>query len=228
MCGCVMGSGAMMGKGAGGVLLTTLFGATIMQDSPTLMDDLRLPIVPVNMDSAILSDWLSESIDSYKDDEPLDGECRFFNFSNSHTSEFCDTFTISRMQSSTIATATSRALKCAAKYGAECVLSSEIGLAVPAVFLARQGQAEMKVLIAPRRVPTPLGEPIASLKHVRVSVPTDTFGSTTLVFNDSLRVEYLTYDKRVTTEKFSGEEAFCVSLLRVAFENECWDKLDGI
>ena len=213
----------MIGKTTGGVLLTTLFGATMMQDTPMLLDDLRLPIVPVNQDSAVLSEWLSESIES-DDNEPLDGECRFFNFSNSHPAEFCDTFTISRMNSATVAAATSRALKCAAKFGTECVLSSEIGLAVPVAFLARH-EKEMKVLIAPRRMPS---TGASNLKHVRVSIPTDTFGSRTLVFNDSIWVEYLTYDKRVTTERFTGEEAFCVSLLRVAFENECWAKLDGL
>jgi hypothetical protein len=222
-----MGTGATVGTGAGGVLLTTLFGATMLQDTPTHIEDLKLPVVPVNIDSALISEWLSESIESYSD-EPLEGECGFFNFSKSHTSEFCDTFTISRMQSGTIAAATSRALKCAARAGTECVLSSEIGLAVPAAFLARQDSADgIKVLIAPRRVPRQKGDPPASQKHVRVSVPTDTFGSRTVVFNDTVRAEYLTTDKRVKSDVFTGDEAFCVSLLRVAFEKECWDKLDG-
>lgn len=222
-----MGTGTTFGTGAGGVLLTTLFGATMLQDTPMNLEDLKLPVVPVNIDSALISEWLSDRIESYSD-EPLEGECSFFNFSKSHTAEFCDTFTISRMQSGTIAVATSRALKCAAKAGTECVLSSEIGLAVPAAFLARQDSNDgMKVLIAPRRVSMQKGDLSVSQKHVRVSVPTDTFGSRTLVFNDSIRAEYLTPDKRVKSEVFIGDEAFCLSLLRVAFEKECWDNLDG-
>ena len=221
-----MGAGTHVTGGAG-VLLTTLFGATMLQDSPTNLDDLNLPVVPVNVDSAILSEWLSESINSYNDD-PLEGECNFFNFSKAHSANFCDIFTISRMQSGTVAAATNRALRCAAKTGTECVLSSEVGFAVPAAFLARQDAPDgMKVLIAPRRVPRQRGDPPPSLKHVRVSVPTDTFGSRTVVFNDTLRVEYLSTDRRVSSEVFTGDEAFCVSLLRVAFEAGCWDKLDG-
>ena len=133
------------------------------------------------------------------------------------------------MQSGTVAAATARALKCAARVGTECVLSSEVGLAVPVVFLARQGHADgMKVLIAPRRVAAKPEDSVANSKHVRVSVPTDTFGSRTLLFNDTIRAEYLTTDKRVTSEVFTGDDAFCVSLLRVAFEPDCWAKLDGI
>ena len=127
-----MGAGTHVTGGAG-VLLTTLFGATMLQDSPTNLDDLNLPVVPVNVDSAILSEWLSESINSYNDD-PLEGECNFFNFSKAHSANFCDIFTISRMQSGTVAAATNRALRCAAKTGTECVLSSEVGFAVPAAF----------------------------------------------------------------------------------------------
>lgn len=222
-----MGTGTVVGTGAGGVLLTTLFGATILQDGPTHLDDITLPVFPVNVDSALISEWLSESIESYSD-EPLAGECNFFNFSKAHTAEFCDTFTISRMQAATVSVATSRALKCAAIAGTECVLSSEIGLAVPAAFLARQDEPDgVKVLIAPRRMPQLKGDPGANPRHVRVSVPTDTFGSKTVMFNDTVRVEYLTPDKRVRSDVFSGDEAFCVSLLRVAFEKECWHKLDG-
>lgn len=202
--------------GAGGLALTTLFGASLMGESPTNLDELKLPVVKV--DDALLTEWLSESVESFSDD-PLKGECSWFNFSHAHPDHFCDPFTISRTQSATISAASSRALKCMAAGGVECVLSTEIGLGVPAAFLGRAGELDgIKTLIAPRRVPFLKGDAPPKPQHVRVNVPTDTFGSRTLVFNDSVRAEYLTSDKKIKSDVFVGQDAFCLSLLRVAFE----------
>lgn len=211
--------------GAGGLALTTIFGASLMGDAPTNLDELKLPVVKV--DDALLAEWLSESVESFSD-EPLKGECSWFNFSAANTGHFCDVFTISRTQSATISVASARALKCMASGKVECVLSTEIGLGVPAAFLGRADDPDgVKTLIAPRRVPFVAGDAPPKPQHVRVNIPTDTFGSRTLVFNNSVRAEYLTADKKVRSEVFTGNDAFCVSLLRVAFEESCWQALDG-
>ena len=66
-------------------------------------------------------------------------------------------------------------------------------------------------------------------RHVRVAPPdgdglTDT---TTLLMNHTIRVEYLDAASRtMVTAEFSGHRAYCVQLLRVAFEPRCWEKLD--
>lgn len=206
--------------------MTTLFGASLMGEAPTNLDELKLPVVKV--DDALLSDWLSESVESFSD-QPLKGECTWFNFSHAHTSDYCDAFTVARMQSGTIASSSSRALKCMASGAVECVLSTEIGLGVPAAFLGRADDADgVKTLIAPRRVPFVSGDAPPKPQHVRVNVPSgDTFGSRTLVFNNSVRAEYLTADKKVKSEVFTGNDAFCIALLRVAYEDPCWEALDG-
>ena len=219
-----MGTGTAL-TGTGGVLLTTLLGTSLLGDAPVGLDDLNLPIESVNVDNALLGEWMSESIESFSD-EPLNGECTFFNFTKSYESEFCDAFTISRMQSGTIASASARALKCAAKASSECILSPEVGLAVPAAFLSRQNEDKLKVVIAPRRVAFKKGDPIPEKRNVRVN-SIDLFSSKTILMNSSVRVEYLSADKRVHSDVFKDDEAFCINLLRVAFESDCWRKLDG-
>lgn len=77
-----MGTGTVAG-GAGGVFLTTLLGTTLLGDQPTDVENLNLPLKPVNVDQSLLSGWLSESYESYSD-EPLSGECQYFNFSRSY------------------------------------------------------------------------------------------------------------------------------------------------
>ena len=219
-------SNTAIGGGAG-VLLTTLFGATMLKDTPVNLDELELPATPVNHDSELLSTWLSEDLDA-DSAEPLAGECTFFNFTQSHTADFCDAFTVSRIQSRTLEVASERALKCAAKHGLDCVLSSEVGLAVPVAFFASPTSTTgIEVLVAPRRVPLLDTDPIAKQEHVRITTPGDSFSSRTVQFNSTARFEFLTIDKAVKSEVFVNERAFCLSLLRVAFEAKCWQKLDG-
>jgi hypothetical protein len=222
-----MGTGGVV-TGTGGVLLTTLMGSTLLTESPTNIDQLALPVVPVNVDHSLLSEWLSESIESHSD-EPFENECLFYNFSKGYTSEYCDAFTLSRIQSGTIQAAKSRALKCAAKASTECILSHEVGLSVPVAFLARQDERDgMKAIIAPRNVSFAKDDPKPTRQHVRVHVPGDAFGSRRLTFNDTTRVEYLSESRSVETHLFIGSDAFCLALLRASYEHECWKKLDGV
>ncbi len=66
-------------------------------------------------------------------------------------------------------------------------------------------------------------------KNERVSPP-DSDGITqtrTLVLNETVRVEYLDgQSKALGTGVLEREEAFCVQLLRQAFEPACWRALD--
>ena len=207
--------------GMGGVLLTSLI---MGGDNPVDIEQVGLPTHAVNVDHSILSKWISEEIETYSD-EPLTSECTFFNFSRRYESDFCDAFTISRMQTGTMRVASERALRCAAKTSTECVLSSEIGLAIPAAFVAApESPSGIKVFVAPRTLPL-YGD--FNLKHVRVTLPGDTFFTRTILMNDTLEVEYMTERKEVKREKITGDEAFCVNLLRIAYESACWTRLDG-
>jgi hypothetical protein len=221
-----MGTGSVAG-GAGGVFLTTLLGTTLLGDQPTDVQDLNLPLTPVNVDQSLLSEWLSESYDSYSD-EPLSGECQYFNFSRSYTSDFCDAFTLSRMQPGTIHQARMRALKCATKGETECILSHEVGLAIPVAFLARQDEKDgIKVIIAPRNITMRKDDPTPKRQHIRIHDPTDTFTSKRVLFYDTVRVEFLSASRTIENELFTDSEAFCLELLRASYDSECWRKLDG-
>jgi hypothetical protein len=204
----------------GGVVLTTLLGSSMLAPTPPIpMSE------PMRIDDALLSTWTSEDLTTNSDD-PLDGECAFFNFSRTYASSYCDPFSISRMQSSTIRAAADRALKCAAKHEAECVLSAEVGFAVPAAFVSDHGsESGMLAIVAPRVLAGADGT--AEENYVRVSPPGGSgFGSHTLKFNNTLTAEFMTMNKRVETRTFTGPEAFCVQLLRVAFDASCWVELD--
>jgi hypothetical protein len=135
----------------------------------------------------------------------------------------CSLFVVNRAAAA-YQSASTRALRCAASYGVECVLSPEIGLAMPAAFLHDYATSSMRMLIAPK-----LLQQESEQTHVRVSPP-DSDGITqtrTLVLNKTLSVEYLDgQSKSLRAESLTMEEAFCVQLLRRAFEPACWQALD--
>ena len=105
-----------------------------------------------------------------------------------------------------------------------CILSPEIGLALPAAFLYDHASASMHMLVAPKLLPHD-----AESVHVRISPPDgDGVTSTrTILFNRSVEVEYLDgKTKHLVRKTMEGNDAFCVQLLRHAFEPACWAALD--
>lgn len=189
-----------------------------------------LPVVRINEDDSLLAHWPSEEFHSPADAAP---ECRFWNMSVQYDAGLCNHFTIGR-SASTPSRARDRALACAGAHGVECVLSPEIGLALPAAFLyVSHGEAigTMRMLLGPKVLPAAAspGPNAAPKQHVRVAPPggdglTDT---RTFVFNTTVRVEYLDGATRaMVTSELAGEEAYCIQLLRAAFEERCWTQLD--
>ena len=193
-----------------------------------------LPVVRINEDDSLLAHWPSEEFHSPADAAP---ECRFWNMTVQYDAGLCNHFTIGR-SASTPMRARDRALACAGAHGVECVLSPEIGLALPAVFLyVSHGEAigTMRMLLGPKVLPPPASSSSSSSsseaqqQHVRVAPPggdglTDT---RTFLFNTTVRVEYLDGATRaMVTSELSGEAAYCVQLLRAAFEERCWTQLD--
>ena len=193
--------------------LVTLLGGGLL-----LVDDQR-PVVHVNEPTSFMSAWPSEAVAG----SALPPECTFWNQSVVFSSEMCSLFVVNRAAAA-YASASARAMRCAAAFGVECVLSPEIGLAMPAAFLYDYATSTMRMLIAPKLVPSESNQ-----THVRVSPP-DSDGITqtrTLVLNETVRVEYLDgQSKALGTGVLRQEEAFCVQLLRQAFEPDCWKALD--
>ncbi len=201
---------AMTSKAAG--LLTLLGGGLWLIDDPP-------PVVHVNEQSDFMSIWPSESIAG----SSLPPECNFWNQSVVFSDEMCSLFVVKRAAGA-YTSASARALRCAASFGVECVLSPEIGIAMPAAFLYDYSTSSMRMLIAPKLIAAESAQ-----TYVRVSPP-DSDGVTqtrTLVLNETVQVEYLDgQTKGLGTGTLRHEEAFCVQLLRQAFEPACWRALD--
>tara|TARA_B100000809_G_scaffold265919_1_gene326353 strand:+ start:1423 stop:2025 length:603 start_codon:yes stop_codon:yes gene_type:complete len=191
---------------------------TLMGGGLWMVDENR-PVVYVNDENSFMSTWPSESIAG----NDLPPECMFWNQSVVFSDEMCSLFVVNRAASA-YSSASARAMRCAAEFGVECVLSPEIGLAMPAAFLYDYETSSMRMLIAPKLVPHE-----SEQLHVRVSPP-DSDGITqtrTLVLNDTVRVEYLDgQSKALGTGYLRNGEAYCVQLLRQSFEPACWKALD--
>jgi hypothetical protein len=193
-------------------LVTLLGGGLWLIDEPP-------PVVHVNDHSGFMSAWPSEAIGS----SGLPPECAFWNESVIFSDDMCNLFVVKRAAAA-YASASARAMRCTAAYGTECVLSPEVGLAMPAAFLYDHATSSMRMLIAPKLLPH-----ASTQQHVRVSPP-DSDGITqtrTHVLNETVRVEYLDgQSKGLGSGLLQQEEAFCVQLLRLAFEPTCWKALD--
>lgn len=206
--------------------LATLFASTKLLIGPAF-DEAPTPVISVNSDDALLSHWPSEALGADPDEPP---ECAFFNSSVLYSASLCSTFTIARAASAP-SVALERALRCSGAFGAECILSPEVGLGLPAAFLYSHAEGRVEMLIAPRLLP--LSEDQAGKNreaYVRVAPPDadgKLFSTATYRFNYTVRTEYLDgATRRMQTRELVGEQAYCVQLLRDAFEPACWAKLD--
>jgi len=177
-------------------------------------------VVFVNENNELLAHWPSESI--------IDGsvrppECDFYNDSVRFSADMCSHFAISR-SANTPSRAAQRAMACAATVGTECVLSPEVGFAIPTAFLYDHATYKWTTAVAPK-----LLQRDSEVAYVRVAPPDgdgmlDTF---TTKFNITVSVEFLDgITKQLRVEEFRGEHAFCIQLLRESYEPACWKKLD--
>lgn len=211
----------MSGRVGFGKVLTVLTGGGIFLN----LDD-QLPVVKINEDDSLLSHWRSEDFGA-SDTSP---ECKFWRFNVTYDATLCNHFTIGRSASSPTR-AHNRAMACAAAYGTECILSPEVGLAIPAAFIMdhESKMSKMNVLLAPRILPHEDDDATIPEQHVRVSPP-DGDGLTdtkTFLFNRTIKIEYLDgRTRRMETRELSETNAYCVQLLRSAFESSCWESLD--
>ena len=186
--------------------------------------DTDLPIIPVNSDDSLLAHWPSEDYLASPETHP---ECNWWNFSVRYDHTLCSHFAISR-QSSTPTRALERAFSCAALGSTECVLSPEVGLAFPAAFLYvhDRGEARMRMVLAPKLLDGTNAEPE---QHVRVTVPNADGVTTTktFLFRKRVHVEYLDGQTRTLASAIlDGQASYCVQLLRHAYSDDCWQKID--
>ena len=99
-------------------------------------------------------------------------------------------------------------VRCAAAFSTECILSPEIGLAVPSAFLYSHETNSMKQGIAPRILPhTETRGYETAKRHVRVTTP-DTQATRSEIFNTTITAEYLDGTTRgLVVSQFDGKDA---------------------
>lgn len=158
--------------------------------------------------------------------DPAQPKCQWYNASYQYTEGLCSHFSIARMGPGVQQEALTRAMDCATAHNTDCILSPEVGLTIPAAFVY-DNEIGLKMLIAPKILPLPSGinpEP----KIIDVQMPADGRRTgTQVVFNSSVNLEFLEGGSReVKQAVFSGPAAHCAQLLRVAFDEDCWDAIE--
>jgi hypothetical protein len=127
-----------------------------------------------------------------------------------------------------VADALRTADKCARAAGVHCILSAEVGLELPAVFIWDMKSDSMRAILAPRRQMQYESTQIKS--RVRVGHPLDPSAvagdvhAKEFVMSKSVQVEYV--DGRSGSVKmvhatFNESDAYCVQLLDQSVSEEC-------
>lgn len=174
------------------------------------------PVVKVTADGSFLSEW-----DEYAEGGP---PCKFYNASYQYTGALCSHFALARMSQATQTEALNRALSCASHYETDCILSPEVGLSVPAAFVYDELEG-LAMLIAPKLTPLPEGYE-SEERLVEFQDPTEKRFAQ-IEMKNVVNVEYLRGGaRRMTTATFNDTAAYCIQLLRIAFDSSCWSEID--
>ena len=177
------------------------------------------PTVKVTNNGAYLSEW-------HADEQTGLPPCNFYNASHQYSAGLCSHFAIARMSADTQSEALSRAMQCATSHETDCILSSEIGLSVPAAFVY-DDDLGLKMVIAPKLLALPDGTS-PDTRTIALHMPDD--GKKTGIhirFNNTVNVQFLQGVTRKLNEAvFSGPAAYCVQMLRTAFAEDCWSEID--
>ncbi len=190
--------------------------ASLLLAQNNLFDGKRPPpAIPVTSDGSFLAEWDSEA------DVP---PCMFYNVSHQYKDGLCSHFSLTRMSSQTQSAATERAMDCATHFETDCILSPEIGLSVPAAFVYDQNTG-LKMITAPKIVP--LVGHSTETRLVGLSDPTGKRTGKQVRLNNTVQVDYLDLStKKMATIVMHDSSAYCVQLLRIAFDDACWKNID--
>ena len=64
---------------------------------------------------------------------------------------------------------------------------------------------------------------------ITIQDPHEKLPNVTIHFNDTINVEYLKGGaRRITTGVMDGPAAYCVQILRLAFDPACWSESDTV
>ena len=224
-------------SGGGGVLSLFLASTWFAGNQEMAPEHASLDVVPATEgDELFTPDWALESL-GMAELEALEvaGEpkpppqCNFYLGNVTHESDTCSPFTIARLSSAAASKAVARATACAVDAETDCVLSVDVGFALPTAFLLVDDHTELEAVVAPRIV-----DASEEVTAVRVEHPLGAHhggaaagGGTLLEFHKEVTVEWLEpFQRNVVQRRLANASAFCVQLLRRAYSPSCWAKLD--
>lgn len=143
--------------------------------------------------------------------------CDWANSTTRIVSPLCNNFAISRTPGEALQTASERALRCAADGDTSCVFASEVGLAVPSVFVPDDSPAGLRLLIAPR-VLTRRGDP----REVQMLDPRSGRPGSAEMVHEDIVVEALAGGVRnLEVLELKGRDAYCVQFMWSAMSSDC-------
>ncbi len=142
--------------------------------------------------------------------------CDWANATTRVESPLCNNFAIARAPAEALQTASERALRCAADGDVGCIFASEVGLAIPGVFVP-DGRVGLRLLIAPR-VLAARGAP----RHVQLRDPRTGRPGRAAHAHEQLVVEALVGGVRnLQVLELAGADAYCVQFMWVATSDAC-------
>ena len=148
--------------------------------------------------------------------------CSYYNASHQIDGAICSHFSIGRLPSWVLESSLQRATECALEAETDCILSSEVGLAVPTAFVYdEESEGGLLAVVAPR-VMTATGPQRMALQDPS-SGERLPFSTT---FYDSIHIEFLNTRGRAETRLLTGSSSMCVQLLRHSHVEACWQSLE--
>lgn len=125
-----------------------------------------------------------------------------------------------------------RAERCARATGVRCILSTEVGLELPSVFVWDVQRSHMRALLIPQR--DLAYEAVQTNVRIRVGHPLDTMAvagdpyAAEFAVSKSVFVEYVdgrTGSVKMTREVFNESDAYCIQLLNESVSEQCLEEL---
>ena len=163
--------------------------------------------VQLKNDGGFLNTWDTEN------------ECNFFNATYKYENGICSHFSTGKLNIATISESIDRAMRCAALYETDCIISPEVGLNVPAAYVY-DAELGFKMLLSPKRI-NEKNETVKIAVHTPLYTTNPVF-----MFEHNITVEYTDpKHRRVVTESFVGPQSFCIQLLFEAFDDACWNDI---
>tara|TARA_B110000967_G_C18769564_1_gene502329 strand:+ start:344 stop:1021 length:678 start_codon:yes stop_codon:yes gene_type:complete len=220
----------------------------------TLWSPLPAPRLLVLNEGFVLSSW--------SEDESNVPPCSFYNASGRYSDGICSHLSISRLSSIIQEEAMQRAFQCASHFETECILSPEVGLAIPSAFVY-DPQDGLRMIIAPKlwslrdaphkmKATNSSNETTLTLVdfqdpqeniHTRLHFH-ETIVAVSYTFLDyigrclhvvasltnvtpNVSQEYLDGETReIVHSTLTGQSAYCLQMLRLAFDEDCWARID--